>query len=221
MIAAIALALLFAPPLDHPLRYETVETQAPAGGAVPKRFVLEQEVRFARDGDGYALTLRSTGFRSEAPLADRLSMEAAVRPTIGVPLVLRLAADGTATGVIDGVRNWNAVIAGIRATAALPGAPAGRRTAAEAVAAFTPERRDAQLLAAADDIVPRTPEGDAHRHAVTDRPQAGGAVLRTIEDIDVSPESGIVVRRRQQRTLLPATGAPISFGDTDTRLVGY
>jgi hypothetical protein len=218
MMLSLAAALAFAPPLDHPLRYTIVEsTPLPGGGA--EHFTLEEEARFARDGGGYTLTLSSVGWSSDAGRAHRDQLDAAIAPTIGVPIRYRLSADGDAVAVIDGDANWQAVISGLRASAALAGASPGQRAIAGSMAALPRHDRDLQLLEAVDDVVPRTHEGG---HRVSDRPQPGGAVLHVVEDVDVSGESGLVLHRRRVREVRPAGGGtPIPLGASDVRLTRF
>ncbi|WP_419826929.1 hypothetical protein [Sphingomonas sp.] len=99
--AAAALTLPFAPPLDHPLRYELVET-TPSPGGGEWRFRLVEEARFTREGAGFALALRARRVAANGHSEGSATLDAAVRPTIGVPLVLRVSAGGVATDVIEG-----------------------------------------------------------------------------------------------------------------------
>lgn len=216
--AVAAVAIAFAPPLDHALRYRTIETRPSATGA-PTHDSIDQDVRFARDGDGYLLTLTAVAYSTDA--AARRALDAAIAPTIGVPLRLRLDRDGIATSVADGAANWAAVIAGMRAAAALSGDPR-RREAVEAFASISAAEREAQLLQAAADILPAAGARIAHRHDDQVRKQPDGSELLIEENIEVSPASGLIVsRRRVLRGRADASATAVPLGETVTRIIAF
>ncbi len=162
MIAALAIALLagagdplrFAPPIDQPLRYRHTEHRIGDDGG-DLRFTMTEEVRYARDGAGYIMTIRALSADAQAPAPARAVFDAAMRPFIGVPVRLHLSPTGDPGDLIDADATWAQLVAAIQAAAdARPATDTLDQRAliertARGLATLPPAARDAMMKAPA------------------------------------------------------------------------
>ncbi len=240
MLAASA-ALSFAPPLDRPLRYETTERRPRPDGTV-RGATLTQEVVFTTDGDGYVMTIRTTGYRSAMPADESDAFDAAMKPMVGVVVRLHLSHGGVPERVIDGAASWSAMLAALRTQ--IVGYPAGSpaigpaSAALAALSATPPAMRDACLLADADDLlgmrlpplavgaaVPETDGtitresdvgGDARFHERKTN-AAAGRTIETDADVAVSLTTGVVIHSLR-RTSVAGT-RPVLLSESEVTLL--
>ncbi|HEY0271289.1 MAG TPA: hypothetical protein VGC10_09910 [Sphingomonas sp.] len=158
-LLAGATATPFAPPIDRPLRYETVDRRAARGAAPEQRFTLVQEARFARDGAGaYLLTIRALSAHADAPARVAAMFDAAMRPSIGGAITIRVSAAGEPGAMIDADAVWARLLDTLRVlTAAAMTDPPERRAMidqiAAAITATPPAEREARLRGGADAIL--------------------------------------------------------------------
>lgn len=123
---ALAAALLasaplpFAPPIDRPLIYRQTEDRVARDGSAA-HFILTEEARYTRDGDGYILTIRALSAEAQAPEMAANAFRAGMKPFIGIPVAIRLSATGEPGEVIDADVTWAHVIGSLEAVAASAG----------------------------------------------------------------------------------------------------
>lgn len=145
---AQSVAASFAPPLDHEIRYQVVETRHRQQIALG--FTLDQRVRFAHEGRGYRMTVAMHAAKTDAPAAIAERFDAAFRPFVGLEIALLLSADGKPLGLIDEAATWNRLLAAIdtlRKDATLKPAVADSIEGVfTSIAALPPEARQAKLM---------------------------------------------------------------------------
>ena len=133
-------AARFAPPLDMPLRVETVQLRDEGEG--PRRFAVAHDLIFARAGDGYRATLTLRG-DSVADSGDTLGAFARLHGALaGRPVTVVLDHSGRIVSVADLDALWARLRAAIAQVAS--GTPARDRTRAMLLAhhdAATTEQR--------------------------------------------------------------------------------
>lgn len=104
--AVDVLRVRFAPPLDQPIRYRLTFDEVDEGR--PIKMVAIQEVRFARNGDGYLLELRWLTLNIDGQTFDMTRADLPIPPSLMLlfqPLTLELSGRGE----ILRIRDWNKV----------------------------------------------------------------------------------------------------------------
>lgn len=241
-VLAASAALVFAPPLDRPIRYETSERRPRPDGTL-RGATLVQEVAFARDGDGYRMTIRTVGYRTTLAPEQSAPFDAVMKPMVGHAVTVHLSSGGVPERVIDGGACWDAMLASLRAQIAQfpPGADqtAPARTVLGALEATSPTARDARLIATADDLLGmRLPPiaagtqvaapdgtiaraddaGGEARYRERTRHVADGRALETDSTVAVSRATGLVVHSLR-RTAVAAAPHALLLSESETREV--
>jgi hypothetical protein len=93
----------FSPPLDQPLRYETLQEKISQGRV--QRISSTAQLEFSRDGAGYGLRWQTGEVQVEAPPPSDLILRALMKVAVSIPLVLTVAETGEMTGVRD-IQRW-------------------------------------------------------------------------------------------------------------------
>ncbi len=121
------IAVPFAPPVGRTLSYR-IEQHRPVEGKVSE-FTATRDLRFDRDGEGYALTVTLRAIDTNAPPSGAEPYRAALEPLVGIAIRFRLDAKGQFIGVDDMDGVWAKVQAGVDAIAS--GAQGDRQRAAK------------------------------------------------------------------------------------------
>lgn len=98
------LRVRFAPPLDQPLRYKLTFDEVDEGR--PVKMIAIQELRFARNGDGYLMSIRWLTLSIDGQTFDMTAKDLPIPPTVMLlfqPLTLEL----NSRGEILRVRDWD------------------------------------------------------------------------------------------------------------------
>ncbi len=96
------IAFDFAPPIGTTLRYEITRMTQTGRGDIGARLV--RDYRFERDplGSGYLLWVELQSATALGDPEHAASLERLARPMVGVDYAVRIAADGTPIGLVDG-----------------------------------------------------------------------------------------------------------------------
>ena len=155
-LLAAALAAAFAPPLETPLRYKTVEMRLVRGGEA--QITLRQILRLVPVAAGYEATIIAGDHAVTGPEPYRTLFDTMLAPFAGVATRARLDRKGAVTGALDSASTWAAASTAVKAMLvrmdAEPSLPPAIKAAARATAASTidqasPEQRDRYVADAA------------------------------------------------------------------------
>ena len=200
--AAVAASPAFDPPLARDAQYETEQARQVRGST--QRFRMVNRLSFARDAGGWRLALTLVDLSTDAPADSAALFDAAMRPFIGVPILMRLEPDGRPAETLNSEEAWSAIAASI--------APLEQRIAARpdgaaaagflrAFAGLAGPAREARLLATADPLIgfDLPPLRIGESAPWTGQPAAGATVSGTITRQDAPGDAlsyRIVTRTR-------------------------
>lgn len=204
MIAAVAaqaeaVAIPFAPPLDVPLLYRTINTRPlRAGGEA--RVLLDQTLRFTRAGDTLHATLTAVSAHVDAPDRVRASIALLLESFNGHHTEALLDKDGGITGISDGASSWEAIrhsqYAAVAVLEANPAVSPAEKARARLLTAdsfdLAPDARDARLKDSfAPLMAPRLPPlraGETRRfHAIAAGPAGPLASSGSVTLVQATP----------------------------------
>lgn len=218
VVPAPAASVVFAPPLDRPMRYRVTTRRLGRDGGL-LGFSLLYDLQWQRAGRGYRLVATLRRIDSDAPPRAVRALTAVLQPLVGEAMTYLVAPDGDRIDLVDAERLWDRAMARTEALAAAADQPEAKQLAA-LVAALSPDERaalasaDIRALLAPANAASRiggtvAPDGDGARETVT-KVEAGTAaaqplVIDSLWTIDRA--TGLILREQRQSWIVGDGGA--------------
>ncbi|HVI99516.1 MAG TPA: hypothetical protein VM657_10680 [Sphingomonas sp.] len=200
-------AARFAPPLDKPFAYVTVETRDDAG--VERRFRSERRLVFHKEDGGYVATVTLLHAASGDGGDVGGMFAAALGALEGTPIRIHLDRAGKVTALDDRDVLWERLCTGFEAMA--PDANAGRAHAiAAALRALPAGTRVAMLGSLVATVIgggeAALAPGSEQAVSLKTRPPAGAPIaIPATQRVSIAPD-GLIDIRTDAETDVPATG---------------